>query len=136
MSRQLLEATPHGDGPKYLIRDNDDRFGRRFDAVAKGRGTEVVKIPPSPPNLNPICERFLGSVRRECLDQVVIPSQRQVHRVLREYVETYFNCARPHQGLFQRIPTLAASPSVSEVGRNVIGHPILGGLYHDYQWAA
>jgi len=48
-AQQLREATPHGDGPKYLIRDNDDKFGRRLDAVAEGTGIEVVKIPPSSP---------------------------------------------------------------------------------------
>ena len=135
-AQQLREATPYGDGPTYLIRDNDDKFGRRFDAVAEGTGIDVVKIPPRSPNLNPICERFLGSVRRECLDHVVILSERQLHRVLRKYVEIYFNRARPHQGLFQRIPARAASRSVSEVGRNAVGLPILGGLHHDYQRAA
>ena len=135
-AQQLREATPYGDGPTYLIRDNDDKFGRRFDAAAEGTGIDVVKIPPRSPNLNPICERFLGSVRRECLDHVVILSERHLHRVLRESVETYFNSARPHQGLFQRIPALAESRSVSEIGRNVVGLPILGGLHHDYQRAA
>ena len=67
---------------------------------------------------------------------ITMLSERQVHRVLREYVETYFNSARPHQGLSQRIPALAASWPVSEVGRNVVARPILGGLHHDYQWAA
>ena len=104
--------------------------------MAEGTGIEVAKIPPSSSNLNPICERFLGSVRRECLDHVVILSERQLHRVLREYVETYFNSARPHQGLSQRIPAHAASSPVSEVGRNVVGHPLLGGLHHNYQWLA
>ena len=70
------------------------------------------------------------------MDHVVILSERQLHRVLREYVETYFNSARPHQGLSQRIPALAASQLVSEAGRHVVGRPILGGLHHDYQWAA
>ena len=135
-AQQLREATPYGDGPMYLIRDNDDKFGRSFDAVAEGTAIEVVKIPPSSPDLNPICERFLGSVRRECLDHVVILSERQLHRVLREYVESYFNSARPHQGLFQRIPARPALRSISEVGRNVVGLPILSGLHHDYQWAA
>jgi transposase InsO family protein len=107
-----------------------------FDAVAEGTGIEVVKIPPSSPELNPIGERFLGSVRGEGLDPVVILSERQLHRVLREYLETDYNSARPHQGLFQRIPARAAFRSVSEVGRNVVGLPILGGLHHDDQWAA
>jgi transposase InsO family protein len=135
-AQQLREATPYGDGPKSLVRDNDDKFGRRFDAVAEGTGIEVVKIPPSSPDLNPIGERFLGSVRRECLDHVVILSERQLHRALREYVETDFNSTRPHQGLFQRIPARAAARSVSQVGRNAVGLPILSGLHHDCQWAA
>ena len=136
VTQQLREATPWGDGPKYLIRDNDDKFGRAFDAVAEGTGIEVVKIPPSSPNLNPICERFLGSVRRECLDHVLLLSERQLRRVLREYVETYFNSARPHQGLSQRIPAAAASRLVSGVGSKVVALPLLGGLHHDYQLAA
>ena len=90
-AQQLREATPYGDGPKYLIRDNDDKFGKRFAAVAEGTEIDVVKIPPRAPNLNPICERFLGSVRRECLDHLVILSERPLHRLLREYVEIYFN---------------------------------------------
>jgi len=134
-AQQLREATPYGDGPKYLIRDNDDKFGKRFAAVAEGTEIEVVKIPPRSPNLNPICERFLGSVRRECLDHVVIVSERQLRRVLKEYVEIYFNRARPHQGLWQGIP-VAGSRSVPKVGGKVVPIPILGGLHHDYQWAA
>jgi transposase InsO family protein len=136
VAQQLREATPYGDGPKYLIRDNDDKFGRRFDAVAKGTGIEVVRIPPRSPNLNAICERFLGSVRRECLDHLLILSERQLRRVLREYAESYFNRARPHQGLFQSIPDGSARRSVSSPGSKVLALPILGGLHHDYQCAA
>ncbi len=134
-AQQLREATPYGDGPKYLIRDNDDKFGRRFDIVAEGTGIEVVKIPPRSPNLNPICERFLGSVRRECLNHVVILSERQLRRVLKAYVESYFNRARPHQGLWQAIP-VAGSRSVPKLGGKLVPFPILGGLHHDYRWAA
>ena len=136
VTQQLREATPWGDGPKYLIRDNDDKFGRAFDAIAEGTVIEVVKIPPSSPNLNPICERILGSVRRECLDHVLLLSERPLRRVLREYVETYFNSARPHQGLSQRIPAAAASRLVSGVGSKVVALPLLGGLHHDDQLAA
>ncbi len=135
VAQQLREATPIGDGPKYLIRDNDDKFGRRFDAVAEGTGIEVVTIPPRSPNLNSICERFLGSVRRECLDNVVILSERQLRRVLKAYVEIHFNRARLHQGLWQGIP-VGASRSVPKAGGKVVSIPILGGLHHDYPWAA
>ena len=135
-AQQLREATPYGDGPRYLIRDNDNKFGGKFASVADGTGIEVVKTPPHAPNLNPICERFLGSVSRDCLDHLVILSERQLHRVLKAYVETYFNRARPHQGLCQRIPSCANSRSRSEIGRTVAAIPLLGGLHHEYRWAA
>lgn len=136
VAQQLRETTPWGHAPRYLVRDNDDKFGKRFTAVAEGTGIEVVRIPPRSPNLNSICERFLGSVRRECLDHVVILSERQLRRVLKEYVENYFNSARPHQGLNQRIPSAAKPRSVAPVGDKVVAFPILGGLHHDYRLAA
>ena len=125
------DALPYYDVPP---RDNDDKFEKRFAAVAKGTEIEVVKIPPRSPNLNPICERFLGSVRRECLDHVLIVSERQLRRVLKAYVEIYVNRARPHQGFWQGIP-VAGSRSVPKVGGKVVPIPILGGLLHDYQSA-
>ncbi len=134
-AQQLREATPTGDRPKYLIRDNDDKFGKRFDSVAEGTGIEIVKIPSRSPDLNSICERFLGAVRRECLDHMVILNERQLRRVLKEYVEIYFNRARPHQGLRQAIPG-AAAQSVPTAGGKVVPIPILGGLHHEYHWAA
>ena len=135
VAQQLREATPYCHGPRYLIRDNDDKFGKRFAAVAKGTGIKVVKIPPHSPNLNPICERFLGSVRRECLDHVIILSERQLRCILNEYVEIYFNRARPHQGLGQAIPVAGSRPARNVDGK-IVAFPILGGLHHDYRWAA
>ena len=77
-AQQLREATPFCEGPRYLIRDNDDKFGPKFAAVAKGTGIDIVPIPPRSPDLNPICERFLGSVRREvsrpCRDTRRVPA--------------------------------------------------------------
>ena len=134
-AQQLREATPYCSGPRYLMRDNDDKFGKRFAAVAEGTEIEFVKIPPRSPNLNPICERFLGSVRRDCLDHVIIRNERQLHRVLKEYVEIYFNRARPHQGLRQRIP-VPQSQSDPRMREKVVPIPIFGGLHHDYQYAA
>jgi putative transposase len=134
-AQQLREATPFGDGPQYLIRDNDDKFGKRFSAVAEGTAIEVVKIPPRSPNLNPICERFLGSVRRECLDHVIILSEGQLLRILKEYVEIYFNRVRPHQGLHHAIPGVQLR-SIPKADGKVVSFPILGGLHHDYQRAA
>ena len=65
-AQQLREARPYGTGPKYLIRDNDDKFGTQFKRVAAG--IKILKMPVRAPKANAICERFLGSVRRECLN--------------------------------------------------------------------
>lgn len=136
-AQQLREATPFGDAPRYLIRDNDGKYGQHFKAVAEGSGIKCVRIPPRSPNLNAICERFLGSVRRECLDHVLIINEVHLRRVLQEYVR-YFNATRPHQGLGQQVPG-ARNSKACRLGKptgQVIALPVLGGLHHDYQWAA
>src|SRR5215813_3390047 len=99
----LREATPYGQAPKYLIRDNDSKFGSCFLRVATTSGIKLLKTPYHAPRANAICERFLRSVRQECLDHVLILHDRQLQRVLKEYV-VYFNQARPHQGIGQQIP--------------------------------
>jgi putative transposase len=73
VAQQLREATPFGQGPRFLIRDNDDKFGQAFDRVADGTDIEVLTTPYQAPKANAICERFLGSVRRECLDLLPNP---------------------------------------------------------------
>jgi transposase InsO family protein len=85
-AQQLREATPYGHTPKYLIRDNDSKFGPCFARVAATSGIEILKTPCHAPRANAICERFLGSVRRECLDHVLVLHEKQLHRVLRAYV--------------------------------------------------
>jgi putative transposase len=97
-AQQLREATPYGHTPKYLIRDHDSKFGPCFAGVAITSGIEILKTPYQTSRANAICERFLGSVRRECLDHMLILSEKLLHRVLRAYVK-YFNEARPHQGI-------------------------------------
>jgi len=83
--------------------------------------------------MNAVCERFLGSVRRECLDHVLLLNEWHLRRVLREYV-IYFNADRPHQGLQQRIPEPPAGPTAG-TGRICVT-PVLGGLHHSYRRAA
>ena len=104
VAQQLREATPEGQAPRFLIRDNDGKFGPDFARVAAASGIQVLRTPPRAPRANAVCERFLGSVRRECLDHVLVLGERHLRRVLVEYVR-YFNHARPHQGLGQRMPT-------------------------------
>ena len=83
-----------------------------------------------------MCERLMGSIRRECLDHVLILDESHLRRVLKEYV-TYFNCSRPHQGINQRVPELKEKADLNggTLGK-VIALPILGGLHHDYRRAA
>ncbi len=129
---------PFEDGPQFLIRDNDAKFGATFDAVAAGGGTVIVKTPAAAPNCNAICERFLGSVRRDCLDHVLILNDDHLRRTLREYCE-HFNAARPHQGLGQCTPSACTTAPVATCcpdPSNVVAFPVLGGLHHEYQLAA
>ena len=136
LAQQLREATPFGVAPKYLIRDNDAKYGSHFAAVATGSGIEVCRTPIKAPRANAICERLLGSVRHECLDHLLIMGEAHLRRVLSEYVE-YFNQARPHQGISQRIPEAAdeAGQAVGIKG-TIVAFPVLGGLHHDYRWVA
>ncbi len=135
-AQHLREATPYGHTPKYLIRDHDSKFGPRFDRMAVTSGIKVLKTPYHAPRANAICERFLGSVRRECLDHVLIVSEKQLHRVLRVYVE-YFNQARPHQGIRQQIPEReVTSVPPEQRGDHIISVPVLGGLHHEYRRVA
>jgi hypothetical protein len=85
---------------------------------------------------SPICERFLGSVRRECLGHIVILGEGQLLRILRAYVDDNFNRARPHQGLGQRMPRPSPSTPEQPPEGRLIATPVLGGLHHDYRWAA
>ena len=134
-AQQLREATPFGQGPRFLIGDRDDKYGGVFDRVAKGAGIRVRRTAMQAPLMNATCERFLGSVRRECLDHVIILGERHLLHVLREYAVSYFNEARPHQGLGQRIP-VPAHRTPFAAGGSVVAVPVLGGLHHDYRAAA
>jgi len=136
VAQQLREATPYGQAPKYLIRDNDSKFGPFFARVARTSTIEMLKTPYHAPRANAIGERFMRSVRQECLDHLLILHERQLQRVLNSYV-AYFNQARPHQGIAQQIPEASRSAlSSHQAGEKVIARPVMGGLHHDYCWAA
>jgi len=138
VAQQLREATPWDEKPKYLISDRDGKFGPHF--VAAASGIEILKIPPRTPQANAFCERFIGSLRRECLDHMLILHLKQLRRIVQEYI-AYFNTSRPHQGLDQQIPDGVASGSPWPVrkpaaGGKIVSTPVLGGLHHCYSCAA
>ena len=135
MKQQLREATEWGKGPRFLIRHNDDKFGSSFDAVAEGTGITVLRTPIRAPNANAVCERFLRSVRRECLDHVIILGEQHLRTILGRYCH-YFNGARPHQGIGQRVPNRPPAEGRRTESGAVREIPILGGLHHEYRLAA
>jgi putative transposase len=104
--------------------------------VAATSGTKILKTPYHAPRANAICERFLRSVRRECLDHLLILQEKQLQRVLRAYVD-YFNRARPHQGIRQQIPERYGEPVLLDHQRGkILALPVPGGLHHDYRRSA
>jgi putative transposase len=131
-AQQLREATPEGTRPRFLIHDHDAKYGAGFDHLAAASGIQVIRTPICAPRANAVCERFLGSVRRECADHPLIVGERHLRRALAEYV-AYFNRARPHQGLGQQtpMPAEAAAPPPHRT-HPVVAIPVLGGLHHEY----
>jgi putative transposase len=129
VAQQLREATPFGRHPKHLILDNDSRYGPAFSRVTAATGIEEVRTAYRAPKENAVCERFLGSVRRECLDHLLVLGEAHLRRIVTEYV-AFFNSARPHQGLQQRIPD---PPARQVLGMGPVrATRVLGGLQHTY----
>jgi transposase InsO family protein len=134
VAQQLREATPNGEKPRFILRDNDSQYGTAFDAVAKATGIEILRTPYRTPRANAIAERFAGSLRHECLDHILIFGERQLRRVIAAYV-AYFNDSRPHQGIDQRVPCGPRTPVEPTAGK-IIVFPVLNGLHNEYRRAA
>lgn len=113
---------------RYLIHDHDTKFTHSFDTVFEAAGIEIVNIPYQAPNANAIAERWVRSVREECLERLIVLNERHFRRVLQEYVE-YYNERRPHQGLAQDSPCGLAP--VSQEGP-IRHRNVLGGIIRDY----
>jgi transposase InsO family protein len=109
------------------------KYGKVFDRVAAGVGLRVIRAPVLAPRANALCERLLGSVRRECLDHVLVLGERHLERVLVAYTR-YFNAERPHQGLSQEIPS--GRGLLANTNGRIVKRPALGGLHHAYRRAA
>jgi transposase InsO family protein len=135
VAQQLREATSDHQASRFVLRDNDNKYGSAFDAVARATGIEVVRTPIKAPRANAIVERYIGSVRRECLDHILIFGERHLYRVIQAYIE-YFNRSRPHQGIGQNVPYGPLLQLVKSVRGKIISVPVLKGLHHDYRRAA
>ena len=123
---------------KFLLRDRDSRFTPGFDAVFAADGIRILTSPPRAPRANAICERMIGTLRRELLDRILIVNERHLRQVLTTYLR-HFNEARPHRALAQLTPTQTeAQPPhvINLVDHQVHRRPILDGLTSEYQIAA
>jgi transposase InsO family protein len=129
--RQLIEATPWGRQPRYLLRDRDAVYGGDFRARARWVGIEPLLTPIRAPRANAVAERAVGTLRRECLDHLIIVNERHLRSVLREF-GAYYNAHRPHRRLSLETPRLAARPDAGPVR----SRPVLGGLHRVYERVA
>jgi transposase InsO family protein len=123
---------------RFLIRDRGSNFTASFDAVFQAAGTTIRRTAVQAPRMNAICERLIGTLRRELLDRTLILNQAHLRAVLAEYQEHY-NTARPHQGLDQRIPDPDRGPGISPADlstRQIRRKPILNALINEYERAA
>jgi transposase InsO family protein len=121
---------------RFLLRDRDSKFSRSFDAVFAGQGMTVIRAPVRAPRANAIAERFVGTVRRECLDRLIVLGRRHLEGILAEYLQHY-NGHRPHRSLAQRPPTTATNePAAAPEGAVLLKRDVLAGLVHEYRLVA
>ena len=130
LSRQVTEAFPWDTAPRYLLRDRDPSYGADFSARAEAMGiTEVITAPRSPWQ-KAYVERVIGSIRRECLDHIVIFNERHLHRVLSPYGD-YYHRTRTHLSLDKDCPD--PRPIQLRTAGRVVTIPQVGGLHHRYE---
>ena len=130
----LMNLDRRAEGLRFLLRDRDSKFTAAFDAVFTAAGIAVIRTPPQAPRANSFAERWVGTVRRECTDRMLIASERHLTSVLNEYT-AHYNGHRPHRSLNQRPPNRPGQAVVSSTGR-VRRRPILDGLINEYSQAA
>ena len=128
--QQIVEAFPWDTAPRYLLRDRDSIYGEHFQQRIKNMGSEEVKIAPRSPWQNPYCERVIGSIRRECLNDVIVLNAQHLERLLRSYVG-YYHTWRTHRSLAMDAP----DPRVMQPRERgpVRKRPEVGGLHHHYE---
>lgn len=128
-AQQVVEAFPYESSPRFLLRDRDKIFGSTFVRRVESMGIEEVVTAPGSPWQNPFCERLIGSVRRDCLDHVIVLNQRHLLRVLRSYA-SYYHASRTHRSLDHDCPE-PRPIEPADMGK-VIAQPQVGGLHHRY----
>ena len=128
-TQQLTEAFPFDTAPRYLLRDRDAIYGEKVQQRIRSLGIEEVVTAPRSPWQNSYAERIIGSIRRDCLDHVIVLNERHLRRILREYFSYYHTC-RTHLSLNKDPPETRLSEP-SEMG-SIVAFPRVGGLHHRY----
>jgi putative transposase len=113
---------------RFVIHDRDCKFTKAFDTVFQSEGTHIIQTPFQTPNANAFAERWVRTVREECLDQLLILNEPHLRRVLKTYSD-YYNKARPHQGIQQQSPIPRIQHHTIGIIRN---KKVLGGIINDY----
>lgn len=132
-AQQIKEAFPYDQSPKYLLRDRDAIYGHVFQQYVNNMNIKEVVTAPKSPWQNPFAERLIGSIRRECLDHMIVLNQKHLHKILASYRDYYLN-VRPHLSLEKNSP-IPRKIEPKPKGR-VIAIPQIGGLHHLYKRAA
>jgi putative transposase len=132
-AQQIINAFPYEEAPRFLIRDRDDIYNAYFTERVEGMGIEEVPTAARSPWQNPYCERVIGSIRRECLNHVIVLNERHLYRILADYFDYYHN-SRPHLSLDRNAPTPREVEPPSQ--GKVVSIPQVGGLHHRYTRAA
>jgi putative transposase len=131
----MMDLDDAGRSFRFLIRDHDRKFSRAFDTVVTAAGMHLVTTPVQAPRANAIAERFIGSLRRELLDRILILNQRHAAAVLAEY-ERHFNEHRPHRALGQATPLRPLPDPRPSRDIRICRRDRLGGLLHEYRQVA
>jgi putative transposase len=129
-AQQVVEAFPFDSAPDYLVCDRDSIYGGSFVKRVNGFGIQKKVIAPRSPWQNPIAERWIGSIRRECLDRVIVINERHLRRLMVEYFD-YYHRSRTHRSLGQEAP-MEREIDPPERGK-VVEFPMVGGLHHQYR---
>jgi transposase InsO family protein len=127
IARQITEAFPWNEAPRYLIRDQDRIYGTVVRRRLRAMGIRDKPISPGSPWQNSFAERLIGSIRRECVDHLVVFGEQHLHRVLRAYAH-YYNETRTHRSLNKDAPV---PRPVQRIGR-IVSYALVGGLHHQY----
>jgi putative transposase len=128
-SLQLIQAFPFDSALRFLIRDRDGAYGQQVVETIDFLGIEQIITAPRSPWQNGYCERVIGTIRRECLDHVIVLSEQHLQRVLKEYL-AYYHESRTHLGLEKGTPV--SRPVQTRDAGPIVGDPVLGGLHHTY----